>query len=155
EVDGVTFRKVHVEWTRGPDTGNGGYGLYPVSSSHVLIEDCFVSGASDSGIYVGQSNTIVLRRNEGTLNVAGIEIENSTDAEAYENHAHGNAGGFLVFNLPSLRVGDGKRANVHDNIIEDNNHENFAASGNIVHDLPPGTGIFVLAADYNHVHGNT
>ena len=55
QVDGVTFRRVHVAWTSGSSTDNGGYGIYPVMSSHVLIEDCFVSGASDAGIYVGQS----------------------------------------------------------------------------------------------------
>ncbi|MET0385624.1 MAG: parallel beta-helix domain-containing protein, partial [Polyangiales bacterium] len=138
-VDYPTFRNVHVEWTEGPSETNGGYGLYPVESSHVLIEHSFVSGASDAGIYVGQSRDIVVRDNEVTGNVAGIEIENSTDAEVYGNHAHGNTGGILVFNLPGLAVKDGKRANVHDNEIEDNNLANFAAEGNIVHDLPAGT----------------
>jgi hypothetical protein len=61
----------------------------------------------------------------------------------------------LIFNLPGLNVKDGKRANVHDNMIEDNNLENFAPAGNIVHDVPQGTGMFILASDENDVHGNT
>jgi parallel beta-helix repeat protein len=28
----VTFRRVPAEWTRGPNSGNGGYGIYPVHS---------------------------------------------------------------------------------------------------------------------------
>jgi len=87
--------------------------------------------------------------------VAGIEVENSTDAEVYGNHAHGNSGGILVFNLPGLPVKDGKRANVHDNQIEDNNLANFAPAGNIIADVPQGTGLFVLASDDNEIHGNT
>jgi len=154
QVDGVTFRNVHVEWTGGPATSNGGYGIYPVTSNRILIEKCFASGASDTGLYVGQSTNIVIRNNEVTGNVAGIEVENSTDAEVYGNHAHDNSGGILIFNLPGLMAKDGKRANVHDNVIENNNAPNFAATGNIVHDVPPGTGMFILAADRNEVHDN-
>jgi len=154
-VDYPTIRNVHVEWTEGPNASNGGYGIYPVTSSHVLIEDCFASGASDTGIYVGQSSDIIIRNNEATANVAGIEVENSTDAEVYGNHAHGNTGGILVFNLPGLSVKDGKRANVHDNQIEDNNLANFAPGGNIIAEVPQGTGLFVLASDDNEIHGNT
>lgn len=155
KVDGITFRGVEVEWTWGPKTTNGGYGLYPVESTRVLVEDCFVSGASDTGIYVGQSSQIIVRNNKATKNVAGIEIENSTDADVYGNHLYGNAAGVLVFNLPHLGVKDGKRAKVHDNLIEDNNHENFAAEGNIIAVVPPGTGILVMASDNNEIHHNT
>jgi parallel beta-helix repeat protein len=155
EVDHPTIRNLHVAWTNGPDAANGGYGIYPVTSSNVLIEDCYAAGASDTGIYVGQSHDIVIRNNEATGNVAGIEVENSTDAEVFGNHLHGNTAGILVFNLPGLTVKDGKRANVHDNMVEDNNLENFAPEGNIVHDVPAGTGMFVLASDENEVHANT
>jgi parallel beta-helix repeat protein len=155
QVQGVTIRNARVEWTNGGNTNNGGYGIYPVTSSKVLIENCYASGASDTGIYVGQSTQIVVRNNEATGNVAGIEIENSTDAEVYGNHSHDNAAGILIFNLPGLTVKDGKRANIHDNIVESNNGTNFAADGNIVHDVPSGTGMFVLAADHNEIHGNT
>ena len=154
-VDFVTFRNVHVEWTGGPSASNGGYAIYPVTSSHVLVENCFASGASDTGIYVGQSNTIIIRNNEATGNVAGIEIENSTDAEVYGNHSHGNSGGILIFNLPNLSVKDGKRANVHDNVVEANNLTNFAAPGGLVGTVPTGTGMFILSADDNEIHANT
>lgn len=155
EVDYPTIRNVHVEWTNGPSTDNGGYAIYPVTSSHVLVENCFASGASDTGIYVGQSHDIIVRENEATQNVTGIEIENSTDAEVYDNDLHGNSAGVLVFNLPGLDVKDGKRANVHDNTITDNNLDNFAQEGNIVHDVPTGTGMFIEASDDNEIHDNT
>jgi len=54
----------------------------------------------------------------------------------------------------ALTVKDGKRANIHDNVVENNNGMNFAATGNIVHDVPPGTGMFVLASDRNEIHDN-
>jgi hypothetical protein len=52
-------------------------------------------------------------------------------------------------------VKNGARANVHDNLVEDNELDNFATEGNIVHDLPKGTGIFVIASDNNEIHANT
>jgi parallel beta-helix repeat protein len=154
-VRNLVVRGVRVSWTAGPSAENGGYGIYPVSSNGILIEDCYASGASDTGIYVGQSSRIIVRNNEVTENVAGIEIENSSDADVYGNHAWGNAAGILLFNLPGLPVKDGKRVNVRDNLIESNNHENFGPAGNIVSEVPPGTGMFVLASDDNEVHGNT
>src|SRR5690606_4853028 len=53
-ADGVVFQNVHVEWSGEPSAANGAYGLYPVQSRNVLIEGCYVRGASDAGIYVGQ-----------------------------------------------------------------------------------------------------
>src|SRR6185369_12957100 len=83
-------------------------------------------GASDAGIYVGQSTQIVLRDNRAEMNVAGIEIENSTYADVYNNTATNNTGGILVFNLPGLPVKDGRKTRVYSNHIHDNNTDNFA-----------------------------
>ena len=83
----IIVRNVRAEWTGGPKETNGGYGIYPVLCSDVLIEGCKVAGASDAGIYVGQSTNIVVRRNTVEKNVAGIEIENSNKADVYENAA--------------------------------------------------------------------
>ena len=154
EVAGITFRNVHVIWTEPGSTDNGAYGLYPVGSTEVLIEGCVVQGARDAGIYVGQSQRIIVRDNEARGNVAGIEIENSLDADVYNNHAHDNTGGLLVFNLPNLDLFGG-RAKVHDNLIEGNNRDNFAEEGNIVSRVPRGTGMFILACDDNEIHDNT
>src|SRR6202000_2428083 len=52
-ADGVTLRRLRVEWTAGPQTTNGSYGIYPVLCSNVLGEDCVVRGSSGGGIYVG------------------------------------------------------------------------------------------------------
>ena len=73
----IIFRNLRTEWTGGPKETNGGYGFYPVLCTDVVIEDCTSIGASDAGIYVGQSENIIVRRNHVEKNVAGIEIENS------------------------------------------------------------------------------
>lgn len=155
QVKNVTYQKVSVIWDAAASTGNGAYGLYPVGSQGVRIEGCKVQGASDAGIYVGQSSNILVVDSEAVGNVAGIEIENSTDAEVVNNHAHDNTAGILVFNLPGLEVQDGKRANVHDNLIENNNLNNFAKMGTTVARVPPGTGVMLLASDSNEIHHNT
>lgn len=95
----AVMRRVRAEWTGGSKTTNGAYGLYPVQVTNVLIEGSVVKGASDAGIYVGQSNQIIVRNNRAEGNVAGIEIENSSHADVYGNTATNNAGGILVSTL--------------------------------------------------------
>src|SRR3546814_9020031 len=81
-------------------------------SSDVLIDSVYVRGASDAGIYVGQSKNIVVRDSVATENVAGIEIENSYDADVHDNVATKNTGGILVFDLPSLPMQGGHNVRV-------------------------------------------
>jgi len=152
---GVTFRRVRAEWTAGPNEKNGSYGLYPVQCSNVLIEDSVVKGASDAGIYVGQSKNIIVRRSRAEQNVAGIEIENSQNADVYENAATHNTGGILVFNLPDLPVKGGQITRVYENQVSDNNLANFAPKGNMVAKVPPGTGVMVIATSHIEVFKNT
>jgi parallel beta-helix repeat protein len=151
----IVFRNVRTEWTGGPKETNGGYGIYPVLCTDVLIEGCKVAGASDAGIYVGQSTNVIVRRNTVEKNVAGIEIENCTKADVYENVATDNSGGILVFTMPDLPTKDGRACRVFNNKVVANNHENFAPKGNIVASVPPGTGVMILANDEVEVFDNT
>ena len=153
-ADGVTFRRVRVEWTNGGKTSNGAYGLYPILSENVIIEDCIVKGASDAGIYVGQSINIIVRRNVVENNVAGIEIENSIDADVYENYTAHNTAGILVFDLPNLVRQGGQNTRVFDNILFSNSTPNFAPKGNIIDIVPSGTGILIMANDHVEVFNN-
>ena len=144
-VEGITFKNVKAEWTNDGKSSNGGYGLYPVQCTNVLIENCSAVGASDAGIYVGQSKHIIVRYSKAYQNVAGIEIENSWYADVYENEAFNNTGGILVFDLPDLIQKEGGYVRVFKNEIIDNNHINFAPKGNTVGKVPQGTGVMVLA----------
>ncbi len=154
KAEGVTFRYVTATWDGGPDRQNGAYGLYPVQSEDVLIEYSKAFNASDAGIYVGQSSNIIVRHNEAAFNVAGVEIENSSDADVHDNDVHDNTGGVLVFNLPNLDVKTGARAKVHHNTIMGNNTANFAPPQNIVAQVPAGSGVLIIAADDTEVHDN-
>jgi parallel beta-helix repeat protein len=146
ETVGITFLRVKTEWTGKASEKNGSYGLYPVQCENVLIDACEAIGASDAGIYVGQSHQIIVRNSRAYRNVAGIEIENSTMADVYNNVAEGNTGGILVFDLPGLIKKKGGNVRVYDNVVRSNNYKNFAPKGTSVADVPPGTGLMVLAA---------
>ena len=89
-VEGIYMVNLKTEWTGGPKPTNGAYGLYPVESKNVLIDGCVAIGASDAGIYVGQSQQIIVRNSSAHYNVAGIEIENSYFADVYNNLASHN-----------------------------------------------------------------
>ena len=153
ESDGVTIRRVRVEWTGGPKTENGAYGMYPVQTTDVLIEDSVAIGASDAGIYVGQSNNIVVRNNRVEENVAGIEIENSQDADVYGNTATNNTGGILVFNMPELQQ-SGRNVRVFDNDVFENDLGNFGHPGTPVASIPAGSGVVVNSHDDVEIFGN-
>ena len=144
-ADRIVYHKLRVEWTGGPLATNGAYGIYPVESKDVLIDSVFVRGASDAGIYVGQSRNIVVRHSTAVENVAGIEIENSFDADVHDNIATHNTGGVLVFDLPNLPQMGGHNVRIFDNIIVNNMTPNFAPKGNIVANVPTGTGVMVMA----------
>lgn len=152
---GVILRKLKAIWNGSEASAHGPYGLYPVQSKNVLIEDCVAVGASDAGIYLGQSQKAVLRRNEAYGNVAGLEVENTFEADVYENKTHDNTGGILVFDLPGLQQLGGHGVRVFKNEMFDNNLDNFAPKGNTVGLVPRGTGFFVMANTDVEVFDNT
>ena len=141
----ITFQGVRAEWTGGPNPHNGAYGLYPVNCENVIIRDSIARGASDAGIYVGQSRYIIVRDNIADHNVAGIEIENSFFADVFGNTATHNTGGILVFDLPGLQQQGGHDIRVFQNQIVANDTPNFAPEGNTVAQVPTGTGVLIMA----------
>ncbi|AEI48437.1 parallel beta-helix domain-containing protein [Runella slithyformis] len=153
-VQGITFKNVKTEWTGEPKATNGAYGLYPVMCQNVLIDGCVAIGASDAGIYVGQSKNIIVRNSRAYHNVAGIEIENSLMADVYDNESTENTGGILVFDLPDLVQKKGGNVRVYNNNIHHNNFPNFAPKGNIVANVPQGTGVMILATNHVEIFNN-
>ena len=153
-ADMIIYDGLRVEWTGGPKTTNGAYGIYPVESTGVLVTNSIVKGASDAGIYVGQSRDITVRGNFVEFNVAGIEIENSRNALVINNLATRNTGGLLVFDLPGLPVMNGGNVILRENVVADNDTPNFAPPGNIVASVRRGTGVLVMANDGVLIEGN-
>jgi len=143
----VTFRNLNIDKT-------GLYGVYPVSCTGVRIEQCVATGIADAALYVGQSRDIVVRDSEAHDNVTGIEIENSVNAVVENNNVHDNTGGILVFILPNNPSKVGHNCVVRNNRVINNNHVNFANPNSIVANVPPGTGVMLMAADNNEVTGN-
>ena len=158
-ADGIKMIRLRTEWTGGPKETNGAYGFYPVESKDVLIDGCIAIGASDAGIYVGQSQNIIVKNSVAQYNVAGIEIENSYYADVFDNLASHNTGGILVFDLPDLPQQGGHHVRVFRNKAINNDTDNFAPEGNIVGEVPRGTGIIIQAnSDVevfdNDIYGN-
>ena len=153
-ADGIYMINLKTEWTGGPKSSNGAYGFYPVESSDVLIDGCVAIGASDAGIYVGQSKNIIVRNSTAQYNVAGIEIENSYYADVYDNLASHNTAGILVFDLPDLPQQGGHHVRVFRNQAINNDTDNFAPEGNIVGEVPRGTGIIIQANSHVEVFDN-
>ena len=144
DTDTLTIKRIRTAWTGKVSTENGAYGIYPVLSSNILIEECEAIAASDAGIYVGQSKNVKIKNNKAYYNVAGIESENSTNVEIHNNEIFQNTSGLLIFDLPGLTV-YGKNIKAFDNQIFDNNQINFGVPGSIVSSVPKGTGVIIMA----------
>jgi parallel beta-helix repeat protein len=158
-ANGINMIRLRTEWSGGPKETNGAYGFYPVESKNVLIDGCVAIGASDAGIYVGQSQNIIVKNSIAQYNVAGIEIENSYYADVFDNLASHNTGGILIFDLPDLPQQGGHHVRVFRNKAINNDTDNFAPEGNIVGEVPRGTGIIIQAnSDVevfdNDIYGN-
>ena len=135
-----------------PNPASGRYGIYPVESQHILVEDSESVGASDAGIYVGQTNNAIIRTSRAAYNVMGFEIENVQGGEYDRNLAECNTGGFLIYDLENLtQYGD--TSVMLDNIARNNNTYNFAPGG-IVGAVPRGTGFITLGYDNIEIRNN-
>ena len=143
----VKFKDLDIDTT-------GLYGVYPVSCTGVTIENCKATGIADAALYVGQSRDIAVRNCEAHDNVTGIEIENSINAVVENNYVHDNTGGILVFILPNNVSKSGHDCVVRNNRVVNNNHANFGNPNSIVSNVPPGTGVLVMAADNTEVFAN-
>ncbi len=132
---------------------SGRYGIYPVNSKNILIEGSESVGASDAGIYVGQTDNAIIRTSRAAFNVFGFEIENVRGGEYVDNVAECNTGGFLVYDLDGLtRYGD--RTRMYRNRAINNNTYNFAEPGSIVSNVPRGVGMITLGYDKIDVFDN-
>ena len=131
----------------------GRYGIYPVSSENILIDDAESIGASDAGIYVGQTNNTIIRNSRAAFNVFGFEIENVNGGEYYNNVAECNTGGFLIYDLDGNLRQYGDRTRMYRNIARMNNTYNFTEGG-FVANVPPGSGMITLSYDRIDVFEN-
>ncbi|MEY1662462.1 parallel beta-helix domain-containing protein [Isoalcanivorax beigongshangi] len=136
-----------------PSQDAGRYGIYPVESENILVENSESIGASDAGIYVGQTNTAIIRNSRALYNVMGFEIENVRNGEYDSNIAECNTGGFLIYDLENItQYGD--TSVMVGNTARNNNTYNFAHGG-IVAEVPRGVGFITLGYDNIEVYDNT
>jgi parallel beta-helix repeat protein len=157
QADDSTFHNIKVSWDAAPDCskpGGPGYAIYPTGCNRTVIEDNEVIGASDAGIYAGQCLNVIARRNNAHGNVLGMEIENTTNAEIYDNDVYDNSTGLLLDLLPTLKKKDQGNYLVRNNHVHDNNHCNFAEVNTTPSVAPPGTGVLVVAASDIEITNN-
>jgi parallel beta-helix repeat protein len=156
EDDGILLSCV-ADWriTQVAAIDNEEYGIFP---SHVFdgrLDHSFASGANDTGHYIGQSFDSRVDHNVATGNVSGFELENSVGIRADHNLSFGNTGGILSFDLPFLDAKVNSGNVIDHNVVTNNDRENTCTDPtDTVCQVPPGTGILLMAVDENTVKGN-
>jgi parallel beta-helix repeat protein len=124
---------------------NAVYGLFPVVSRNGFLTHNVVRGtALDAGIYVGQSDSVVIAENRAENNLIGLEVENSRHCSVLSNELTNNTIGILVDILPFLVKKTQDATLVAYNQVRDNNRVNTGSPGDITAVIPSGTGILIL-----------
>lgn len=125
------------------------YGIFPQFGKNGLVAQNIISQTSDAGIYVGMSENVDIIANEVFDNALGIEAENSHFILIEANYAHDNAVGIPVVIIPGLQTKSGADVIVRNNIVINNNSEQFKRSLDRT-----GRGITVTAVDRVTIEGN-
>jgi parallel beta-helix repeat protein len=139
---------------------NDVYGIFPVISHNGVLSNNAVSGTtSDAGIYVGQSDNVLISGNISMNNLIGIEVENSRNVAVIDNQSSGNTIGIFVDILFDKVEVTQQTTVVAFNDVHDNNRANTADPDDITAIFPPGLGILLVGADtttvtQNHVTQN-
>ncbi|HKP90985.1 MAG TPA: parallel beta-helix domain-containing protein [Thermoleophilaceae bacterium] len=136
-------------------TGNDEYGFFPLFSGKGRLDHSFASGASDTGLYVGQSHDVQMDHNVATKNVVGLELENTYRSAVHDNVAFGNTAGFISVVLPNLEVKFNRNNDIKDNDLHGNNKANTCGDNHdVVCNVPSGSGLVMVSTDRNLVTGN-
>jgi len=140
------------------------YGPFPVCSTHGLIElNQVVGGGSpvgprlDTGIYVGDDDTVTVRHNSVTNYVVGVVAENSVNAVVEDNTLRGNTAGVYAIALPDHVRPFADNIRIEHNRVLANNLPNPvpADSGDDIGLVPTGAGVVSFGADHVVVRANT
>ena len=147
-VDGFKIRGVTAR-------ADGTYSIFPVRSSHGRMTDNTASGTiSDSCLYVGQDDHVVVEHNQATDCLIGLQIENSSHVRFAHNVSRNNTAGMIVDVLNGRQVKAIADNEVKDNVLADNNRPNTSTEPDTM-GLLPGIGLVVDGADRTLVVGNT
>lgn len=127
---------------------NEEYGIFPIRSTHGLIESNQVSGSDDTGIYIGQSTDAVIRNNQVSDCTVGIEVEVSSNVSIQDNKVMDNTIGISAIVLPGLSLIETTNIQVIHNAITQNNRPNPVTDPTeILSQLPSGAGLMLIGVD--------
>lgn len=154
--NGVILNRVdNYQIDHGQYVDNLAYGIFPIRSTHGLIEFNQVSGSDDTGIYIGQSSDAVIRNNHVTDCTVAISAEVSSNIVVENNRVMDNTMGMLAMVLPGLSVAEAANIQITDNLFIRNNRPNPVSDpADILSQLPSGLGILIYGADHVNVMGN-
>lgn len=137
------------------------YGPFPVCSHNGIIESNHLTGGNnapgspdvgiDAGIYVGDSDGVIVRNNFVTNYAVGIEIENTSNVVVQNNNVKKNSGGIVLLVLPGLHNFATNNVLIERNQVLQNNLPNpvpfEGPTGDPLGNLPTGTGILNVGGD--------
>jgi parallel beta-helix repeat protein len=126
---------------------DGEYGLFPIRSSGRADHNT-VTGADDTGLYVGQSSHVDLDHNVASDNTIGIEVELSTVVTVADNITTGNTVGIVVQIMPGRPLTTTEDVTVTGNLVSANNRPNDVTDPTeLLSMLPSGIGVLNAASD--------
>jgi len=151
----ILIRVDYFQIDNGKYINNEEYGIFPILSSHGLIRSNQVSGSDDTGIYIGQSQDVIIKDNYVHDCTVGIEAELSSNITVQNNQAIDNSIGMTAEVLPGLSVTVTTNVQIIDNTFDNNNRANPVTDPtDILSQLPSGSGLLIFGADHVRVRDN-
>jgi parallel beta-helix repeat protein len=151
----ILIRVDNYQIENGKYIDNEEYGIFPIRSSHGLIQSNQVSGSDDTGIYIGQSNDAVIKNNQVSDCTVGIEVEVSSNIKVQDNKLMDNTIGISAIVLPGLSVTETSNIQVIHNLVMHNNRPNPVSDPTeILSQLPSGAGLLLIGVDHAIVTDN-
>src|SRR6266487_3489922 len=144
----ILVRVDNFQIDHGNYVNNDEYGIFPILSSHGLIEFNQVSGSNDTGIYIGQSQDAVIKANYVSDCTVGIDVELSSNITVQDNTALGNTIGMTTEVLPGLSVTVTTNIQIIRNVFSRNNRQNPVTDPTeFLSQLPSGAGLLIIGSD--------
>ncbi len=141
----VNLSDIRIDMTRKDKGTAGAYAIYPVSSRHITMDNIEATGASDAGIYLGQTMFASIKNSKAYGNVTGLNIENSMFVLVDNNQLYRNSIGAFISSLPDMIYPSSKNILLRNNFYYENNIKNFANEGALVRQLGSGVGLELIA----------
>lgn len=132
-----------------------GYGMVIRRSSNVIVSNSRLMAGRNAGIYILDSDNVLIKNNKLTTNTIGLQVVSSRSVDVIDSTISHNSMGVLLAEFPTQALKPGRNIRLHGNTISANNRNNFRSSAEVAQLVFTGVGLHIAGVDKVEVFRNT